>query len=260
MSLINCPECGKEISDKSSQCIHCGYPLNNYSANAKDIPTLKEDILKLVAARVQSKESGSEATIKLYPNISEKIAEIRSSNAECVEDTIAQIIYDSLKEMEIYNNWKSTKLYYELVDFSKLSSDMFKFLASAYGEKCERCKKLNGFPTIDWFPIYQIVTYATSDISNQLKEAMGSQQYNTLLQWHSNNPDKTTYESALASVPHFSSLNAKSSSTNTLKCPKCGSTSVTTTTKGYSILTGFIGSGKVINICGNCGNKWKPKG
>ena len=28
MSLINCPECGKEISDKSETCIHCGYPLS----------------------------------------------------------------------------------------------------------------------------------------------------------------------------------------------------------------------------------------
>lgn len=25
--LIICPECGKEISDKSTQCIHCGCPL-----------------------------------------------------------------------------------------------------------------------------------------------------------------------------------------------------------------------------------------
>ena len=27
--LIKCPECGKEISDKSKQCIHCGYPLKS---------------------------------------------------------------------------------------------------------------------------------------------------------------------------------------------------------------------------------------
>lgn len=27
MSLINCPECEKEISDKSEKCIHCGYPI-----------------------------------------------------------------------------------------------------------------------------------------------------------------------------------------------------------------------------------------
>lgn len=27
MALIKCPECGKNISDKAYQCIHCGYPL-----------------------------------------------------------------------------------------------------------------------------------------------------------------------------------------------------------------------------------------
>lgn len=30
MALINCPECGKEISDKAKQCIHCGFPLEDY--------------------------------------------------------------------------------------------------------------------------------------------------------------------------------------------------------------------------------------
>ena len=29
MALIKCPECGKEISDKSSACIHCGAPLED---------------------------------------------------------------------------------------------------------------------------------------------------------------------------------------------------------------------------------------
>lgn len=27
MALIKCPECGKEISDKVKQCIHCGFPM-----------------------------------------------------------------------------------------------------------------------------------------------------------------------------------------------------------------------------------------
>ena len=29
MALIRCPECGKEISDRASACIHCGFPLDN---------------------------------------------------------------------------------------------------------------------------------------------------------------------------------------------------------------------------------------
>jgi len=27
MALINCPECGKEISDSAKQCPNCGFPL-----------------------------------------------------------------------------------------------------------------------------------------------------------------------------------------------------------------------------------------
>ncbi len=27
MALINCPECNKEISDKTRKCPHCGYPI-----------------------------------------------------------------------------------------------------------------------------------------------------------------------------------------------------------------------------------------
>lgn len=28
MALINCPECGKEVSDKASSCPNCGYPIS----------------------------------------------------------------------------------------------------------------------------------------------------------------------------------------------------------------------------------------
>lgn len=31
MALINCPECGKEVSDKIEFCIHCGFPLRELS-------------------------------------------------------------------------------------------------------------------------------------------------------------------------------------------------------------------------------------
>lgn len=48
------------------------------------------------------------------------------------------------------------------------------------------------------------------------------------------------------------------SNTPQLTCPKCGSTSITEGTRGFTLTTGFIGSGKFRYVCKDCGNKWKP--
>ena len=40
-------------------------------------------------------------------------------------------------------------------------------------------------------------------------------------------------------------------------CPKCGSTSIATINRGYSMVSGFIGSGKPVNVCQICGHKWQ---
>lgn len=36
-------------------------------------------------------------------------------------------------------------------------------------------------------------------------------------------------------------------------CPKCGCIDIATTNRGYSLLTGFLGSNKKINVCQSCG-------
>lgn len=43
-----------------------------------------------------------------------------------------------------------------------------------------------------------------------------------------------------------------------VRCPKCGSTSIATVNRGYSLVWGFIGSGKPMNVCQKCGHKFKP--
>lgn len=47
MALINCPECGKEISDKAASCPHCGNPINQPTNRpiATSTPT-NEDLMK----------------------------------------------------------------------------------------------------------------------------------------------------------------------------------------------------------------------
>ena len=44
-----------------------------------------------------------------------------------------------------------------------------------------------------------------------------------------------------------------------LHCPKCNSTNISTGSRGYSMMWGFIGSGKTVNRCGSCGHKWEPR-
>lgn len=44
MSLIKCPECGKEVSDKSQNCIHCGYPINSHKVIMENINGVDYDV------------------------------------------------------------------------------------------------------------------------------------------------------------------------------------------------------------------------
>ena len=39
---------------------------------------------------------------------------------------------------------------------------------------------------------------------------------------------------------------------NVVKCPKCGSTQVQLSKRGWTLATGFIGSGKQQRVCMNC--------
>jgi DNA-directed RNA polymerase subunit RPC12/RpoP len=43
-----------------------------------------------------------------------------------------------------------------------------------------------------------------------------------------------------------------------VKCPKCGSDQVRAQKRGWNIWTGFIGSGKIVLACLNCGHRFSP--
>ena len=43
MALIKCPECGKEISDKATNCINCGFPIAKQSLIRIKCPSFRKD-------------------------------------------------------------------------------------------------------------------------------------------------------------------------------------------------------------------------
>lgn len=52
--------------------------------------------------------------------------------------------------------------------------------------------------------------------------------------------------------------NPSSIDPNFVRCPKCGCPDIGVVNRGYSFWTGFLGSGKPVNVCKKCGYKWTP--
>lgn len=67
MALINCPECGKEISDKAMSCPYCGYPIiyskNNY---CDDEVYEHEDTREMTAKQTNQKHQIIIGTIIIF--------------------------------------------------------------------------------------------------------------------------------------------------------------------------------------------------
>ena len=71
MALIKCPECGKEISDKSKACVHCGFPLDEYPPNpVEPIPVVSVDKESLPTKENVVPVLGAEPPKDEEPNLS----------------------------------------------------------------------------------------------------------------------------------------------------------------------------------------------
>ncbi len=60
MSLIKCPECGKEISDKAATCPNCGMPLRREDRGTYDVIITREKQWFLVNPKIKVTVDGIE--------------------------------------------------------------------------------------------------------------------------------------------------------------------------------------------------------
>lgn len=152
VSLIKCPECGKEISDKASACIYCGYPINMESK----IDVLKDlvqniflgewfhHIMKLIEYLdeiAKSSPDGLKAVQELlYKNGIYGIAEESikddvpgrklSYEVMCIADLL--IKYDAQNFLGWFIKWKSSP--WDL----NLGNNAIKYAKSPMKEFCEK--------------------------------------------------------------------------------------------------------------------------
>lgn len=176
MALIKCPECGKEISNKSKQCIHCGYPLDEFQQNNTN------QLYKIVLTDYGKNKVQTITKIREFTGMG--LAE-----AKKFSESLPQIIQA--------------------------------------GINMEEC---------DLIQSHFLSVGATVEIQTDTE----SISKNTVLE------NKIISKAIVKDK-------------NIISCPKCGSTAIATTNRGFSLLTGFIGSGSPRNVCQNCGYKWKPR-
>lgn len=180
MALIDCPECGKKISDASEVCIHCGYPLKKeiekkqniceYNGNKYNLSELVKYIINIV-------------------NPDGKMTPPQMSEAYVII-TNAGMPVDGVVRNELIGY---------IIRFKKAPE---KFIPTGDPYFYDEKPPYEGYIHKD---------YRTAEA----------------------NLDK----------PH---------------CPKCGSIYFSTTSRGYSIFTGFFGSGQPVNVCQKCGHRWRP--
>ncbi len=170
MALIKCPECGKQVSDKSPACIHCGCPIQ------AEQTILKSNLKKVV-----------------IPSFSE---------------------------------------------FSSQKIPAIKVVREVTGLELAEAKAF-----VEQSAPYIIV-----------KDGLSQNQANLITQkFQAVNVDARIYDSE-DSVNFTSSVKDN----HIICCPQCGSTEYHAGARGFSLITGFIGSGKTILTCLQCGHRWKP--
>ena len=64
MALIQCPECGKDVSDQAPNCVHCGFPLHHPQSAAPQWSVQPERSVAIVYGLQQTFMIGG--TMKLY--------------------------------------------------------------------------------------------------------------------------------------------------------------------------------------------------
>lgn len=196
MALITCPECGGQLSDKATVCVHCGFPIGNAESGTDEIDILLNDLNSIL-----NENANSEQLYKLhFKGFSSKAAYDR--NRIKASSLVASVLNRNRPEADSVNCNSKCIVFDGLTE-----SNALKIQAKLKQLGC--------------------ITLVSESETTEPSRA------NKKIEMLENND-------------------------GVLKCPRCKSAAITTGQRGYSLVYGFIGSGKTMNRCGNCGYKWIP--
>lgn len=258
MVLIKCPECGKEISNKSSACVACGCPMVEILTMLTEEPTvdLKQKPIGNNIANVNLKDLMAEvnfhkgsAILKLNKITGKSFEECKEVLDKPFEDYISQHI-------DIQEIMKDT-------EYSKVRS--IEMLRTKTGLSLAECKLIFDEP------YKNLVKPHLSPIKNTtIKDIEYKRKCNSCGHIFLSSKNICTSCNSI-NTTKWQEPNTFQPVSNELKCPRCGSIQITSKTKGFGLgkaavgglllgpvglLGGVIGSKKVKVVCLNCGKEW----
>lgn len=261
MSLIKCPECEKEISDKSEICIHCGYPVKDFFLS--DIENVLSKInLCLNNIKIKNEMLNNfeqeydkiEEYIEIFSGINhpeEKIIKFNSKLLIMLYETVENIFYYLTPE-------KSCNLF-SFVDFKNISDNTQK----VFVEKIDNLLTKDGAFDEDsigsqsyiifWYPLFEMIKNFNSDntdfIHSKLCEKTQRQKemsFPSIMEYISTTARKHTF---MKEISEHNDRIDMIQNQNIPKCPMCGSINISkistisraTSIIGFGILSKKIG-------------------
>ena len=278
MALIKCPECGKEISDKAKTCVQCGFPISeqlDINDETQEVNNVTE-LLILLESNFKSFLNTSKDFSTFYSNNIKHFSDLKSfADASDEHDDILKSLSSLIFADGIEITAKDIKNTLCMIDWFRVSEEantMFdKKLVDAFTKKDSNG---NTRETIFAYAIYHAINLNTAENRKMIIEPLLQKDPST--QWYKyvlvNNVGVKELglpcmvdlyiDGRNIEMKDYLYRTPKTKSTvptdNVVRCPNCGSESIATINRGYSLFWGFLGSGKPVNVCQKCGHKFKP--
>lgn len=144
---------------------------------------------------------------------------------------------------------------------STAKSDLNKYIGIRWNEedgcKCPKCDSIMINSHITSLQFLDILDYSNNSIDYSL--AMLELKNNNIIEFTNQmNIVKEKMDEKRQEWANKQLGVDKQQEPDQVRCPKCGSTQITTGQRGYSLFSGFLGSNKTVNRCAKCGYSWKP--
>lgn len=218
--LIKCPECGKTISDQAVSCPQCGFVLEKYVEQQKREEKEKYDGM--------TSNIDKSLPTRPYPPAKPDGAETGMVIGWVITIISVLILCASLF---MYNGGSGAGI-------SILGIVVGIYMIYKYNKK---------------WNAYQ---FALSTYEKEMRKYNNYMEH--LDEWRQSQKEELGQVTERIKNIQQEALRSGLNKTPEIKCPKCGSSSISTVNRGYSLVSGFIGSGKAMNVCQKCGHKWEP--